>query len=370
SLPLERGIPVARYFQTDSFDELKNWFENKDKTDYLNVHMVQPLIASSPYSSPFLLAAYGISNNFKAIDVLNRWIWMFEKSKQSNVRIVAFSTDCDPRYLLAMRLATSFFAKFVNISLCDRKDVLEIDLPKDWSAWFFMQTRQVFFCFQDPIHLCTKLRNRMLSKKATMLIGNEVVSIEVLMKLIETKSKLVHGLVKTDIEPKDRQNFKACIKLSNDDVLAALEDIDGSQATRVYLRLLRSVVLAYVEHNTSIIDRIYHSWFSVFLCRIWQTWLQIIDEKDILGYRVETKKNLFITGPALFSIELNAHSLLAVCLLVCQHKLPESALSISNYSSQPCEATFRLTRSMSGAFSSVVNFTTDQFLKRAVSEAS
>ncbi|CAF4854131.1 unnamed protein product, partial [Rotaria socialis] len=179
SLPLERGIPVARHFQTDSFDELNNWFENEDKTDYLNVHIVQPLIASSPYSSPFLLAAYGISNNFKAIDVLNRWIWIFEKSKQSNVRIVAFSTDCDPRYLLAMRLATGFFAKFVNISLCDRKDVLDIDLPKDWSARFFMQTRQVFFCFQDPTHLCTKLRNRMLSKKATMLIGNEVVSIEV-----------------------------------------------------------------------------------------------------------------------------------------------------------------------------------------------
>ncbi|CAF1448049.1 unnamed protein product [Rotaria magnacalcarata] len=169
SLPLERGIPVARYFRTDSSDELKNWFENKDKTDYLNVHMVQPLIVSSSYSSPFLLAAYGIINNFKAIDVLNRWLWMFEKSKQSNVRIVAFSTDCDPRYLLAMRLATTFFAKFVNISLCDRKDVLEIDFPKHWSAWFFMQTRQVFFCFQDPTHLCTKLRNRMLSKKATML---------------------------------------------------------------------------------------------------------------------------------------------------------------------------------------------------------
>ncbi|CAF3984908.1 unnamed protein product [Rotaria magnacalcarata] len=255
-----------------------------------------------------------------------------------------------------MRLATGFFAKFVNISLCDRKDVLDIDLPKDWSAWFFMQTRQVFFCFQDPTHLCTKLRNRMLSKKATMLIGNEVVSIEVLMKLIETKSKLVHGLVKTDIQPKDRQNFKACIKLSNDDVLVALEDVDGSQATRVYLRLLRSVIFAYIEHNTSIIDRIYHSWFAVFLCRIGQTWLQIIDEKDILGYRVETKTNLFITGPALFSIELNAHSLLAVCLLVCQHKLPDSALSISKYSSQPCEATFRLTRSMSGAFSSVVTY--------------
>ncbi|CAF4706608.1 unnamed protein product, partial [Rotaria magnacalcarata] len=45
--------------------------------------------------------------------------------------------------------------------------------------------------------------------------------------------------------------------------------------------------------------------------------------------------------------------------------MPNSALLISNYNPQPCEATFRLTRSMSGAFSSVVNFTTDQFLKRA-----
>ncbi|CAF1568961.1 unnamed protein product [Rotaria magnacalcarata] len=45
--------------------------------------------------------------------------------------------------------------------------------------------------------------------------------------------------------------------------------------------------------------------------------------------------------------------------------MPNTALLISNYNSQPREATFRLTRSMSGTFSSVVNFTTDQFLKRA-----
>ncbi|CAF3360598.1 unnamed protein product [Rotaria socialis] len=111
-ISLKHGIPCSRQFQTDSFDELKSCFENKDKTHYLNVHMVKPLIASNPYSSsPLLLAAYGINNNFKAIDVLNRWIWMFKNARQSNVRIVAFATDCDPRYLLAMRLATGFFWK-------------------------------------------------------------------------------------------------------------------------------------------------------------------------------------------------------------------------------------------------------------------
>ncbi|CAF3392878.1 unnamed protein product [Rotaria sp. Silwood2] len=365
STPLVNGIPVTRSFQTNSFDELKAWFENKDRAEYLNIHMIQPLVAFNPYSSPFLLAAYGINNNFKATDVLNRWIWAFEKSKKSNVRIVAFATDCDPRYLLSMRLATGFFAKCLNTSICNRNDVLDIDLPKNWSFWFFMRNRQLFLCFQDPTHLCTKLRNRILSKKAKMLIGKEQVSIEVLIELLETKSKFVHGLVKTDIESKDRQNFTSCLKLSSNDVLTALEDINNSKATQVYLRLLRSIVIAYIEHDTSIIDRIYHGWFAVFLCRIWQTWLGIIDDTYILEYGANNKKDLFITTPAHFSIELNAHSLLAVCLLVSQQKLPHSALSISNYSSQPCEATFRLTRSISGVFSSVVNFTTDQFLKRA-----
>ena len=45
--------------------------------------------------------------------------------------------------------------------------------------------------------------------------------------------------------------------------------------------------------------------------------------------------------------------------------LPESALSMSKYDSQACESTFRLARSMSGPFSSIVNFTIEQFLKRA-----
>jgi hypothetical protein len=85
-----------------------------------------------------------------------------------------------------------------------------------------------------------------------------------------------------------------------------------------------------------------------------------------LGHSSEKKSSdLFVTTSVHFSIELNAHSLLANCLLVRQHQLPESALSISKYHSRSCENTLRLTRSISGAFSSIVNFTVEQFLKRA-----
>jgi len=120
-----------------------------------------------------------------------------------------------------MRLATGFFAKYNNIAICDRVDALQIDLPQEWKAWFFMPSRQIFFCFQDPAHLCTKLRNRILSDTFSLLIGKEEVSIEVLMELIESKLKLVHGLVKTDFNPKDRQNFTSCLNLSDDEAAMA-----------------------------------------------------------------------------------------------------------------------------------------------------
>ena len=256
SAPLSSGIPVARYFRTDSFEQLKEWFESEDRASYVNVHMLQPLTSSSSCVSPFLLAAYGTSNTFIAIDIFNRWKWMFQNSRQANVRIVAFATDCDPRYLHAMRFALGFFAETDTSSPYDPNDVLQIELPRDWSRWFFMRTRQLFFCMQDPVHLCTKLRNRMLSRTASLSIGKEKVSTEVLIALIQNKSKLDHGLVKTDIEPKDRQNFHSCLKISSHEVVSALEDIDGSLATQIYLRLIRSVVVAYIEHDTPIMDRI------------------------------------------------------------------------------------------------------------------
>ncbi|CAF1648724.1 unnamed protein product [Rotaria magnacalcarata] len=338
STPLDRGIPVPQYFQTDSYEQLKVWFENEDKSSLLNVHMLELLTTSKSSSSSFLLGAYGITSKFNSIDVLRRWLWIFEHCQTSNIRILAFSTDCDPKYLRAMRLITGFFAKLPNIPISERDDAREVKLPKGWSSWFYMRTRQLVFCFQDPVHLCTKMRNRLLSQSASMMIGNGEISVSILFDLINNQSKLIHGLVKTDVHPKDKQNFGSCVKISSDDVLSALDDVSGSYAIQVYLRLLRSIILAYIERSTSTIDRIYHSWITVFICRLW--WA------------------------AYHSIEINAHTLLSV-LLVCQHDLPESALAISSYNSQTCENIFRSTRSMSGTFSSNVNFTVAQFLRRA-----
>ncbi|CAF2033821.1 unnamed protein product [Rotaria magnacalcarata] len=77
------------------------------------------------------------------------------------------------------------------------------------------------------------------------------------------------------------------------------------------------------------------------------------------------KKNNDCCAPAYLSVELNAHNLLYLILLVQQKQLPPQSLYIHTFSSQACESIFRNTRALSGVYSTIVNFTVHDFLRRA-----
>lgn len=76
-------------------------------------------------------------------------------------------------------------------------------------------------------------------------------------------------------------------------------------------------------------------------------------------------RNLFITMQTLFSLEINAHSVTFLPLLVVEKQVTEEALQVALFNSQICESYFRAARSISGAFSSVVNFSVNEFVHRA-----
>ena len=376
SLPLDNGLPIREYYRTESLAQLKNWFATVDKSNLLNIHMVQPIASIGQKSSPFIVSAYGTNSRYTSLDILRRWIWIFEQCLGQGIRIIGFSTDGDPKYMKAMKLISGFFASLPNIEISGRRDAFEVSVPVDWS-WFFLRRRQLVLCFQDPIHICTKLRNRLLSSTAEMFIGSQRVSMDALSELIASGNKLVHGLVKSDIYPRDKQNFASCEKISSNSAISALEEISDSLATCLYLRLIRSVITAYIDRATPSIDRVYHAWFSAFLCRIWWAWLIIKVENDSeeLLTRVSPKNSsqssaqllqkLFITSTSFQSVEMNAHQLTYLILLVIEKSLPMKAIQICLFHPQTCESTFRSARGMSGAFSSVVNFPVAQFLRRA-----
>ncbi|CAF2099826.1 unnamed protein product [Rotaria magnacalcarata] len=228
-----------------------------------------------------------------------------------------------------------------------RDNAFYVDIPKSWD-WFFMRNHQRIVFFQDSIHLCTKLRNRLLSSKATMLFGDKLISIGHILQLIGTSSKLNHNLVKSDVLPKDRQNFVSCEKISNEVVLNDLTSIPAFEATKIYLEIIRNIRYAFINKDTNYIDRIHYAWRSVFLIRFWYTWLSTKTKSELDSTIAEllfsqahkkknTKQQYFITLPAMFSIEINSHILVYLALLVIQHKLPTTCLNVPIFNSQTCE---------------------------------
>lgn len=155
-----------------------------------------------------------------------------------------------------MRLASNFFASLPNFKLDKHQHVFQIDIPNDWT-WFFLNRNQLFLFFQDPVHIVTKWRNRLLSSTADLCIGNDKISMAHIEKLIDNDNytKLDHGLTKSDIHPKDRQNYNSCIKLISDDVINLLNDSTDANGTVVYLTLLKMIVKAYIDKSTSIHER-------------------------------------------------------------------------------------------------------------------
>jgi len=156
----------------------------------------------------------------------------------------------------AMRLASNFFASLPNFKLDKHQNAFKINIPKNWT-WFFLNRNQLFLFFQDPVHLVTKWRNRLLSSTADLCFGNDKISIAHIEELINNNnySKLDHCLTKSDINPKDRQNYNSCIKLITDDVINLLNNGMDTNGTVAYLTLLKMIVKAYIDTSTSIHER-------------------------------------------------------------------------------------------------------------------
>ena len=256
-----------------------------------------------------------------------------------------------------------YFAQLTSIDVLSKPEAFHIQLPNSWGSWFYLRPRQLLLFFQDSTHLVTKLRNRMLSSTTRLIIGGNHISLRHLEDIILNYAKIDHNLVMSDLYVTDRQNYASCVKISSFDVLNILKKNENMLGTHFYLSIIRFVIMAYIDRSTNVKERIYFAWCSVFLCRFWWIWLQ-----KTFRSRKSSKMTIakqFITEPAFFSIELNAQTLTYILLLVIDHQLPVESLNIYLFSSQPCENVFRSARSLSGSFSTMTNFTVDQFLRKS-----
>lgn len=228
--------------------------------------------------------------------------------------------------------------------------------------FFFAQLDEQFtddmipLCIQDLIHTVAKLRNQLLKARSDqniLLMGQYVASGSFLHIMLE-KPKAEHFLVLSDIDGNDKMNFRSVQKIVDPRVTSTLKSIPASEGTQTYLIMIRGIMNAFMDKDLKITDRVYLMWRSTFFFRYWRLWLKA--NKHPLASH-------FITLQTYHCIEINAHSLINVYRRLRESNKLELFL-IWLMDSQGCEGFFRDSRSMSSAFSTVVNMDMLDFLHK------
>lgn len=206
---------------------------------------------------------------------------------------------------------------------------------------------------QDTIHIATKLRNAFLNENKVYQIGNKVADPNHLRQLIGILPKSLHLLSESDLDGKDRMNFKSVEKIISSEVIFQLGKIRDSEATILFLKVIAATIDSYQNKNITPNERIYKISYSVFFFRILKAWIQNHSELKL--------SDNFISSNAYVCIELNFHSLIYGFWRY--QKDPESNPFLPwLWSSQPCEKFFRSARSMTSTFQTKINFDTMDFI--------
>lgn len=330
------GLPVVNSFKFKSLRNLQQFFEQEAKSTYINLIIAQPLVDKSP---SFCLCVYGTANKFNSADVRKRWIKMREMAQVHGITIKGFSTDGDTRMLKVMK---------------EDMGLPQINSEK-WGNWFFskhLKDKPIYI--QDTVHIGTKLKTVFLKPGIVLPVGTYLISSKHLHDLIEKVSKDKHCVTKSMLTANDKMNFDAVEKITDTKVISSLlENVPNSKGTAVFLSMCRFILDSFLDKSLPPLERIYKMWVAAFFFRVWRNHINK-NEKYSLSHN-------FISLNCYTCIELNAHSLICY-LMMCRDN--EKSFLPWLLSSQPCEENFRKLRSMTSTFSTRVNFSVLDVLRR------
>lgn len=348
SLPYDgNDMPVPLSFPARHVKEIQGHFTNASNVVSSNafVQMAQPVIPNAP---PFSLLIF--SSDCKYTALYRRWRTQARMLKEKCVKINNIASDGDPRALMAMKV----------LSRIEQQDLSYLDCEY-FSCGGWVETTFV----QDVTHIVTKSRNRVLLCSRLFPLGKKIISSTHLKYLVRHVSKDKHLLTYSDIEPKDRQNFLSAEKICSERTIQCLSDyVPESEATILYLRMMRNVLNAFSDTDITSEERIYSIWYGVFFCRAWRSWILSSRKVQIPGQKKSKHfynlKDNFMSSNCYTCIELNAHSMVKQVL-----SQKENNFFFSNlFDSQVCESTFRQLRSFTSTYCTVVNFNMLEIIHR------
>lgn len=337
------GLPTPNVYKARNAEEIVGHFVEKNPTAKFAITIMAQPIADVP---AFCLMIFGSDNRDTTCDVLNRWMHIVSELKKIGITVLTLSSDSDPKYNAAMR-------QIARISC--------VPNPIFNKNWFNCNPNlEGPVCIQDPLHILTKMRNSLLK---TIRIPRKYpfgpkffINISHVEYLLQHFRKDKHQLTATILNPIDRMNTPSALRLCDENVIELLKNhVKNSNATVIYLQIMRDYIDAFTDRNLSPLDRVKKVWYSMFIVRLWRQY--ILSKKSL------TLSNNFLTSNCYSCLELNAHGLILIMLSL-KKKNNDDHFRPHHFSSQPCEEFYRQIRSFTSTYSTVANCTVKDILGR------
>ena len=341
-LPLKNGLPDEDAFVLTTFVELKNVYEKTSIANYAHCIVAKPLTVDAP---SFVLFVLGTDSKYDHTVILSRWIHIECEFNKRGITAISFGADGAGAFMKAMLQRTGLFNPTEDLL---RKSYLMREICSSGLS------------AQDHIHLLAKLRTRLLIPSNILVLGKETACLAHMRYILDCDqfSKEDHQLTERIISNKDKQNYSGIEVLLSDGVrncLDSCKNVMQNFGTITYLSLMCDIRDSFLNKSLKPSDRLVRIWRVVFFLRLWKKWLK---ENGF------PEKDHFITTNAYVCVEINAHLLLEIVSGVILGKLPKESLRVWLTGSQGCESLFRLARSMTSTFSTIVNFSMKGIMER------
>ncbi|KAK4005662.1 hypothetical protein OUZ56_010705 [Daphnia magna] len=329
SLPMEaNGLRNQKLAVVTDVKSIVDVFQRFPRATLMLVVMAQPLVDGIP---PIRILSFCTDNKFTAEDVTARMHTIITALAAEGILALVCSADGDAREVKFMR-ETEELGLPVPKSIPVGQEMLYTLKQK---YFYFVALRiPCGISVQDPVHLVAKERMRLLRSEKFLAIGNFIASPVHLQTVMNQYDKSRHLLKPEDLNAHDKMNYGSAERLCQPHISQLLENVEGSEATHFYLRLMYYSSSSYLDKALSPIDRVYRIWYVAFSLRLWRYWITCDKAYNLAAN--------FMTLNVYLCVEFNAHALVLM-ILALQDK-PES-FKPWLCTSQPCESYFRGGRS-------------------------
>jgi hypothetical protein len=182
----ENGLPIMDFHVAESSQSIFQSIKEYSKTNTVQVMIAKP---NSSNAACYILGFYFCDNKFTAEDVINRYTAVNIEFLARDLEIFVLDFDGDSKMLKAEK----YFANFGEIFTC-------------YGLTLLCSLNPLILCSQDYEHKMKKIKNALFTK--ILIIGNKLAVIGHLELLVEKIEKTCHGLVKSDLNPYDKMDYK------------------------------------------------------------------------------------------------------------------------------------------------------------------